>query len=172
MAVVTLKSATITNRDALPRIINDGRLERGVMKSFKGFVTAANGDSIGSKYIIGAVPSTAIVRQLLLSCDAITSSATDVGVYRPTSSDGTAGTVVSANLFSAAFSIAAARTAYTDVTNQGGTYSIDKQEQPLWQAAGLTADPGGTFDIVFTLTAATTASGRVGLIGHYVDNGS
>jgi len=57
------------------------------------------------------------------------------------------------------------------VTNESGTYTLDKQEQPLWQAAGLTSDPGTTLDIVLTLTAASAAAGKVGLRVSYLDNG-
>lgn len=168
MAVVTTKSTTITNRDAVPQVINDGRLERGTLKSAVGSVTAANGDSIGSKYVLASLPSTAMVRQVLLSSAAITSGAANVGVYRNTRDGGAA---VSASLFGAAVSIASAQS-NVDITNQSGTNTIALQEQPLWQAAGLASDPASPLDIVVTLTAATTAAGLVSLKVTYVDNGS
>ena len=167
-AVVTTKSTAITNRDATPPVINDGRLERSNLRNAIGSVTAVNGDSIASKYILASVPSTAMVRKVLLSCAAITSGAGDIGVYRNTK-DG--GAVVSVALFASAQSIAAALT-NSDVTNESTTYTIDKREQPLWQAAGLSADPQTTLDIVMTLTAATTAGGLLGIQVDYVDNGS
>lgn len=168
MAVVTTKSAVITNRDATPAVISDGRLEKGALRSSHGYVSAVSGDSIGSKYIIAALPSRAMVRKVLLSCDAITTCAGDVGVYRNTA-DG--GAVVSAGLFGTAVSLATALS-NSDVTNESGSYTLDKQEQPLWQAAGLTADPGGTLDIVVTLTAAAGGAGKVGAAIEYVDNGN
>ena len=168
MAVVTTKSTAITNRDAVPAVINDGRIEKGALRSTHGYISAANGDSIGSKYILAALPTTAMVRKVLLSCDAITSGAADIGVYRNTKDGGAA---VSAGLFGTAVSIATALS-NSDVTNESTTYTLDKQEQPLWQAAGLSADPGGTLDIVATLTAAAAAAGKVGLAVEYVDNGN
>ena len=171
MAVVALKSVPITNRDATPRVINDGRLERGTSKSVTGWVTTGAADSIASIYTLLSLPSTAIVQQLYLTNGAVTSAAANIGVYRPTNLDGTAGAVVSVSLFAAAVSLAAAAT-NTDVTNQSTNYTIAKQDQPLWQAAGLTADPGGTLDISVTLTAAATASAIVKLLCFYVDNGS
>lgn len=168
MAVVTTKSATITNRDAVPAVINDGRLERGALRSSHGYVTAVNGDSIGSKYVLASVPSSAMVRQVLLSNDAITTCAADIGVYRNTK-DG--GAVVSAALFGSAVSLASAQS-NVDVTNESTNYGVDKQEQPLWQAAGLTSDPGGTLDIVATLTAAAGSGGKVGADIRYCDNGN
>lgn len=168
MAVVTTKATTITNRDAVPPVINDGRLERGSLRSSHGFVTAVNGDSIGSKYVIASVPSTVMVRKVLLSCDAITTCAGDIGVYRNTKDGGAA---VSAALFGSAVSLATALS-NSDVTNESGNYTLAKQEQPLWQAAGLSADPGGTLDIAVTLTAAAASGGAVGMAVEYVDNGT
>jgi hypothetical protein len=168
MAVVTTKSTTISNRDAVPQVINDGRLERGTLKSAIGSVTAANGDSIGSKYVLASLPSTAMVRQVLLSSAAITSAAGSVGVYRNTRDGGAA---VSAALFANGASLASVQSD-VDVTNQSGTNTPALQEQPLWQAAGLAADPGSALDIAITLTAATTAAGLVSLKVTYVDNGS
>lgn len=167
-AVVTTKSTAITNRDATPAVITDGRLERASMRSCIGSVLAVNGDSIGSKYILASVPSTAMVRKVLLSCVAITSGAGDIGVYRNTK-DG--GAVVDADFFASAQSIASILN-NSDVTNESTIYTIDKREMPLWQAAGLTADPQTTLDIAITLTAATTAGGLVGAQVEYVDNGS
>lgn len=168
MAVVTTKSSTITNRDTVPQVINDGRLERGSLRSSHGYVTGVNGDSIGSKYVLASLPSTAMVRAVLLSSGALTSGAADVGVYRNTRDGGAA---VSAGLFGTAVSVAAAQNR-VDITNESTTYTLDKREQPLWQAAGLASDPGSTLDIVATLTAALTAGGLLGAEVQYVDNGN
>lgn len=167
MAVNVYKSVTITNRDASPSVINDARLERSMVRSAHGQVSAVTGDSIGSTYVLATVPTTAMVRKLLLSCAALTSGAANIGVSQPTAKGGAA---ISAALFASAQSLASALS-HTDVTNQSGSYTPALEEQPLWQAAGLSADPGGTLDIVVTLTAALTASGLLGLQIEYVDNG-
>lgn len=169
MAVVTVKSTVITNRDAVPAVINDGRLERGSLRSSHGYVTATNGDSANSKYLLASVPSTAMVRAVYLSCANLgASSAVNVGVSRNTKDGGAA---VSASLFASAQATSSALTR-SDVTNQSGSYTLDKQEQPLWQAAGLTADPGGTLDIVATVSVAIAATGLIGADVQYVDNGT
>lgn len=169
MAVVTVKSTTISNRDNVPPIINDGRLERGSLRSSHGYTTATNGDSATSKYILASVPTTALVRKLLFSCANLgASSAVNVGVYRNTKDGGAA---VSASLFASAQATSAALS-NSDVTNQSGSYTLDKQEQPLWQAAGLTSDPGGTLDIVATVSVAIAATGLIGAVTEYVDNGN
>ncbi|MBU7436514.1 hypothetical protein [Paraburkholderia fungorum] len=168
MGVNVYKSTTITNRDAVPSAINDARLERGVLRSAHGQVTAVNADSIGSTYILASLPSTAMVRKVLLSCAALTSGAANIGVSQPTAKGSAA---ISAALFASAQSLASALS-HSDVTNQSGTYTMALEEQPLWQAAGLSADPGYALDIVVTLTAALTAGGMLGLSIDYVDNGA
>lgn len=170
MAVVITKSTVITNRDATPAVINDGRLAKGGVISAIGSVAVGAADSATSKFILATVPSTAMIRQILASCPAgMTTLAGDVGVYRATV-DG--GAVVDVDLFGSAVSFATVLN-NSDITDESTNYSTDKQEQPLWQAAGLTTDPGTPLDIVITVTTANTGvAGRVGLKVNYVDNGN
>lgn len=170
MAVVTTKSTVITNRDASPRVLNDGRLSRSILRSSVGSVAVGAADSIGSKFVLCSLPSSAMVRAVLATCSAgMTTLAGDVGVYR-TTADGAA--VSDVDLFASAqlFSSALNR---SDITNESTTYTTTLREQPLWQAAGLTADPNSYLDIVVTLTAANTGvAGTLGLEVQYVDNAS
>lgn len=175
MAVVNTKSTAITNRDATPPVINDGRLERGTLKSGVGSIAVGAADSATSFYPLVSVPTTAMVRGVFASNPAgMTTLAGNVGVFKNTKNSGGSTTGVAANtgsdtIFASAASFAAAQ-------NHAGVDSLfttDKREQPLWQAIGLTTDPGGTFDIgVVVTTANTGAAGRLGLEVQYVDNGS
>lgn len=182
MAVVNLKGAAITNRDAVPTVINDGRLERGTLKSAVGFVTAGTTDtggatySVGTSYVLASLPSTAMVRNVLLSCAALTSGVASIGVAQNTKNSAGLAYPAAINatataLFASAQSLATALVK-SNITNQSGNYTLTKQEQPLWQAAGLTADPGGTLDIVVLVTTSLTAGGLIGAEVQYVDNGS
>lgn len=178
MAVVKTLSTAITNRDASPAVINDGRLERGVLKSGVGSVAVGAADSITSYYPLVSVPTTAMVRAVLLTTPTgMTSTAGNVGVFKNTKNANGVTTGVAANtssdvIFAAAQTLATVQNR-VDVTNTGTAYPTDKREQPLWQAIGLAADPGGTFDIGIALTAANTgAGGRVGVEVLYVDNGA
>jgi len=170
MAVVTLKAASITNRDASPRVLSNAPLSAGSVRRFLGFVEAANGDSIGSKYILGQIPSNAYGEIMKLYCDAITSGAGDLGIYR-TTVDG--GAVVDVDFYASAQSIASAITTGTeiqheaDATDSGVGYGLADLEKPLWQRLQLSADPKVVYDVVLTLTAATTAAGTVALRGEY-----
>src|SRR5690554_6656324 len=100
MAVVTTKSQAITNRDATPKVINDARVTKGDLVEAVDVAELANGDSIGSKIILCSVPSNARISQVLLSCDAIsTTGAADVGLYDTTENGGDA---VDADFFASA----------------------------------------------------------------------
>lgn len=160
MAVVTVKSGPITNRDALPKVTNNASVSGGNLKAFAGVAAVGNGDSTGSTYIMGSVPSNARIQAVLLYCTAITSGAANIGIYRTTADGGAA---VSASLFASAASIASALAAGSEVTHQSGTFPVANIEQPLWQALGLSADPCLMYDIVITLSAGTTAAGTVAL---------
>ena len=92
---------------------------------------------------------------MLLSCDAITSGAGDIGLYDTTENGGA---VVDADFIASAQSIASA------LKNSDVTYeqqNIDQAQKMVGQVLGLSADPNKIYDIVMTLTAATTAAGTV-----------
>lgn len=160
MGTSALKSSSITNRDATPRVLNNGRIQGAPVRRAYGSVTAVAADDTASRYRMCEVPSNAFVLGVYLSSVAQGGSASaNVGVYRNTA-DGAA--AVAATLFASAISVVSA-VARTDVTNQSANYTAALREQPLWQAAGLASDPGGTLDIVVAPSAAFTNGGLVGL---------
>lgn len=175
MAVVNTKSTAITNRDATPPVINDGRIERGVLKSGVGSVAVGAADSATSFYPLVSVPSSAMIRAVRATNPAgMTTLAGNVGVFKNTKNSGGSTTGVAANtgsdtIFASAASFASAQ----NHAPVDALFTSDKREQPLWQAIGLTADPMTTFDIGIVVTTANTgAAGRAGLEVQYVDNGS
>lgn len=177
MGVVNTKSTVITNRDAVPAVINDGRITKANKRSSIGSVAVGAADSATSYYPLCEVPSTAMIRALYCSAVAgMTTLAGNIGVFKNTKNAAGVTTGVAANtssdtIFAAATSLATAIDR-KDVTNlNSNAYPTDKREQPLWQAIGLAADPGGTFDIGIVVTTANTgAAGRVGLEVEYCDN--
>lgn len=178
MAVVNTKSTAITNRDAVPQVINDTRLERAVKKSAVGSVAVGAADSATSYYPLVQVPTSAMVRDVLVTCTAgMTTLAGNIGVFKTTANSAGVTTGVAANtgsntFFASAQSLASALNR-SDVTGASGSYTTDKREQPLWQAIGLSADPGGFFDIGIVVTTANTGvAGRVGIEVEYADQGS
>ena len=173
MAVVNLKTAQITNRDAVPIVHMPASLAESVMRGAVGTIELASGDSIASTYRFFQIPSNAIVYSLQIYCDAITSGAGDVGIYQ-TPQNG--GAVVDVDYFASAQSIATAITTGTeicheaDATDAGVGFGLADMEKALWLGLQLTADPVREYDVVLTLTAATTAAGTVGLRCRYATN--
>jgi len=166
MSVVTVKSVSITNVDASPRIAAQAGLgAAGRMKKTDDFFTMTNGDSIASKYLVLRVPSNARVKKLTVENAATTGAIGDVGVYYADIAQDcavgiTPGTVIDADFFASAYSFVAGALTPVDITFEGGFYTLANRGKALWEAVGLTSDPGGKFDIVVTLTAAATATGN------------
>jgi hypothetical protein len=165
MAVVTTKSGVITNRDATPQVKNNSTVDGGRMRTAVGTLESVSGDSIGSIYQFFSIPSNARVDQILLYCDDIgTTTIADIGLYR-TTADG--GASVSAAFFGSAVSLKDGAVNASDVTHESGTFDISAAEKPLWQALGLSSDPGILYDVCATLTAASDSAGTVTLKAHY-----
>jgi hypothetical protein len=168
MAVVNTKATAITTGDASPPVPNQEvglKLQGGRIKECVGTVEAGAADSIASTYRLCRVPSSVRISQVLLSSDAVTSAAADIGVCE-TSVNG--GAAVDADLFASAASLATAQ-ANVDVTHESGSFGIEAVEKQLWELLGLSKDPGKAYDITATLTAAATAAGTVSLAVRYVD---
>lgn len=169
MAVdLTLKSTAITNREATPPVINNPGQGSGAMEycavGYLASVTAAL--SITSIIRMVEVPSNAIVTEVQFASAAQGAGAFDIGVYR-NNDDG--GAVADADLFASAVSCASA-VALTNVTNESTNNTLAKQNQRLWEAAGLSVDPKSTLDVALTCatTDVTTGTGAVMVKVRYV----
>lgn len=168
MAVVNVKSTAITNGDATPVTLNKLGLAGGVIKRSIGTVETANGDDIASTYRICRVHSSWYIDTVKLYSDDIgTTTIADFGIYK-TAADG--GAVVDADFFGSAVSLKDGAVAGTEIQHESAVYGVEDVEKPLWQALGLSADPGIWYDVVATLTAAADAAGTISLRVTYVDN--
>lgn len=176
MAVDHVKSTPITNADAVPAVANTaGEGGPAPLKSIDGYATAVAASSVNATYQLVRVPSNAKIKSIFLESEAQAAGAFDLGVYYATDGEGgkptslLAANAISQALFASAVDCSGA--VATDVTNESGTYTLDKRTQPLWQAAGLSSDPGGFFDIVATVktTAVTTGTGKIGVRVTFTD---
>lgn len=159
MAVVTVKSTQITNRDATPRVAINGRVQGGSIRHARGVCTVTSGNDIASKYIACSVPSNAVMVSLRLSSpDLGTTTVADVGLYK-TTADGSA--VVDADLFGSAVSLKDGAISKSEVLFESTTITLANSEKALWEHLGLTSDPNLFYDIVLTLTAAADGTGSV-----------
>lgn len=161
MVATTNKSLAITNRDASPRVLNNGRIDRGMLYSARGLCPVTTGDSIGSKYLFGQIPSNACMEGLTITCPDIgTTMTADVGLYR-TTTDG--GVVVDQDFFASAVILNAGALNEVNILYEAGAAGGDptKAEQPIWQILALASDPNITYDIVATATAASDATASI-----------
>lgn len=178
MAVDHVKATGITNADASPAIANTagevgGAAPLKVVSS--GSVVGVASSSIDATYQFCRVPSNAKVQAMFFESQAQAAGAMDIGLYyatdglggRPTSL--LAAAAIDQDFFASAIALTSLSQP-TNVVNESGTNTPAKRVQPLWQAVGLTSDPGGNFDIVGTITTAiTTGTGQMGLTVMYTD---
>lgn len=167
MAVVNTKSTAVTNADASSQTLNKKLISNGRAHESIGVVSVANGDSIASTKRFMRLHSSWRIASIRVFCDAITSAAMDVGIYQ-TAENG--GAEVDADRFASAVSIATAILTGTEILLESAVLAPGDMEKPLWQALGLTSDPGRWYDLVGTLTAAATAAGNVALRVTHVNN--
>lgn len=177
MAVDHVKSTFITNLDATPSVQNTaGEGGPAPIKDVDGWATVIAAGSVGATYQLARVPSNSKIKSLTFESEAQAAGKFNIGVYYATDGEGRqplallAANAINANLFVTDIDTTSAVTP-TNVTNQSGLYTLDKRTQPLWQAAGLSTDPGGFFDIVATVhtTAVTTGTGKMGVRVSYTD---
>ncbi len=171
MGTETLKSAAITALDATPPVLSgSGRGGAGVLRSISATILPTDAKDAGSLYKFVRIPSNAIVKHIFMQSAAWTEGGFDLGLYYSDSTtDGTPaslqGTAVGTDLadFFMADSIGPvfdSILAMTDVAflNPSEGYLTSDANGPIWAAAnlGLTADPGGYFDIVGTLVGTSS----------------
>ncbi len=176
MAVDHVKSAGITNLDAVPVVpLTTGEGAPGVLRQVDGYVTAVASSSADATYQLVRLPSNAKIKEITFESEAQGAGKFDLGVYYAT--NGTKGkptALLAANAIDQAFFgtviDAASAVVRTDVLNESGAFTLDKRQMPLWQLLGLSSDPGGEFDIVATVktTAVTTGTGKFGVSVRYV----
>lgn len=184
MGTSHLKSAAITNLDASPVVANQaGNGSSGYVRRVGGFVTTVASDAAGSTYQLVRVPTTARDIAVWFMSEAQGAGKVQLSVYYSDSTvDGTPvakqGLVVptsGAGFFSD--DIDCTSIVNGDYTSNGtsGTgangYTMDKRGKELWDALGLTADPGGFFDIIAVVhtTAITTGAAKLGVRVEYIE---
>lgn len=175
MTVDHVKSTAISNADATPAVPNTtGEGASGYLREVSGYATALASSSADATYRLVRVPTTVKVKSIIFESEAQAAGKFDVGVYYPTI--GTTGKAdLAANAvdqdFFASIIDCASAVVPTEIVNESGTNTLDKRNQPLWQAVGLSSDPTGYFDIVATVktTAVTTGTGKLGVSVRYVD---
>lgn len=178
MAVENLKTTGITNLDASPVVANTAGHQAGAkLAEVDGFVTVSASASTTSTYRLARLPSRAIVKYIIFESEAQGAGKFNLSAYYSDSTtDGTSAAnqalivPTTGDQFWATDIDCASAVTPTDKTNQSGNYTMDKRVKQLWDALGLTTDPGGFIDVVAVChtTAVTTGTGKMGVRVGYV----
>lgn len=166
MGVVAVKSQAITNRDAVPVVLNNSAITKGPMKKAIGVCAVTSGDDIGSTYAFCSVPSNAVITSVKVSAPDIgTTTIANFGLSQTTANGSAA---VDADFFKATQSLKDGALAKVELVN-GNVITLANQQKRVWEHLLLTADPSLQYDVVATLTAAADASGSVFLEVEYTE---
>lgn len=177
MTAKYVQSISVADLDDNPAVRSEaGQGGAGILQCVNDYVVVTDSDAIGSIYSAVRVPSNAVVKSVQACLDAAGTTITgDIGVYySDNATDGTKAanatnppTVVSVSLFAATLALAAVIEP-TEYSGQSGTFTGAARNQPLWQAAGLSSDPGGYFDVALTLTSEAGSTSNVSIIVRFV----
>ena len=176
MAIDHVKSAAITLLDGPPAAaVTAGEGSPGYLKEVGGYNTAVAASSANATYQWVRVPSNCKLKAIWFFSAAQGGGTVDIGLYYATDGLGNqptallAANAINQNIFAAASAVTAAQ-AGTQVLGGTASFTMDKRNMPLWQAAGLTSDPGGSFDIVGTVVAPiTTGTGLWGVSVYFCE---
>lgn len=177
MAVEHVKATPVSNSDATPIVANTvGVGAPGELREVSGFVTVPASSSIDSTFRLVRVPTNAKIKSVAITSAAQTAGRVDIGVYYPTTGKTAvadlAANAIDQDFFASIVEIGDAAIGLTDVTFEAEAgYIRSEINTPLWQALGLTQDPGGFFDIVATVVneAVTTGLGVLAASVRYVE---
>lgn len=155
MADVSHNSDVVANIVATPRVHNVPSA-KGVVLEQCALVTYTAADSAPSLASIFEISAFARVTDLLLSSlDFTTAGAIDIGVHA-LSAAGVVGAAVDADFFATAVDLSGGPYNNLSVVNESTTNTPVKQNQPLWQALGVSAAPAAGTRYMITATIATT----------------
>ena len=178
MATENLKSTPVTNLDATPAVrTTTGRGANGLLHHIDGTVTGTTAMEAASTYRICRIPSEAVVKEVWAFLDtAVTTFTADIGIYYSSGEDVNSadrGDVIDADLFASAVAFANIVTP-TQYTHEAAAaaFAVADMFMPLWQAAGLSADPKCGLDLVLTTTATTDGAPIIYAAVKYVLPGS
>lgn len=178
MTTEALKSTAITNLDASPIVANTaGHGAPSTLKQVDGYVTISASMAAGSTYRLVRLPTKAILKHLFFESGAQGAGKFNLSAYYSDSTtDGTTvanqGVIVptTGDQFWASDIDCASAVASADKVNESGNNTLALRQKQLWDALGLTSDPGGFIDVVAVVhtTDVTTGTGLLGVSALFV----
>ena len=135
--MATLKATHITDFDSTPPDTVKSRLHGGTPKHYRDAFEIGDTDN-ADVTIVFKVGIDEVPTSLKYACDALSSGALDVGLYKK-NADGTY-TAVDDNCFADALDPTSA-TALTEILYEAGATNIANANKSMWEWAGLSARP-------------------------------
>ena len=162
-------SQIILTRTTKPRTFAEAYNDAKMKTTGPAILEVSTAEDAADELRFVRVRSNALIKQVLLSCDAVAvGGAMDVGVYQ---TDDNGGAVVDADHFASAQVVTSALVD-SNVAHESAVYGIEDKDKPLWEALGLSADPQIWYDIVGTVTTDMGGAGTLTLEVTYVDGGA
>jgi hypothetical protein len=165
--MTTKKSAIVTNFTAVPRVANSTQEMGGRMRTAQGSIALATTDLDAADIVLLApIPTNASIISIKLASDDMDSGSPallwDVGLHYM---DGTA---KDADFYATDITLGQAATAFTEYRFEAA--DINTTGSFVWEDAGDTSDPGGTYYLSMTVstTPATAVAGDLSFIVQYV----
>lgn len=166
MTVSTIKSENITNIEAVPQVVLDGRGGSLLTMIDKDAIPTTSVDEIGDIMLFGPIQSNWKILGVMFKNDALDSDnalTCDVGLYYSGIGGNqemlgkTFADAVDVDCFAnASTNFRAAKLVWTDL--QSVTDDIVDTGKEAWEIGGLTSDPGGIFYLGLTVDAAATSA--------------
>lgn len=161
--MANLKSTTITNFEAVPRVTGHPFHFGGVVRSVRETYAVAAADADGDVIQFFPVHSSWAPTRLDLFNDAITAGTVyDFGLHT------TAGVAVDADLFATDVDLSAARVAPLDILHEA--LNITEGKKRIWEMLALTTDPDIWYYLTATGDTIGTAAGDITLKLSYTDD--
>lgn len=165
MAVVNIKSTSITNADATPLTLSNPQIARGQPVESIAAISMGASDSANSTYRVCRISSSARLSSLQVANDANTGGTSYKAGVLLTAADG-GGTAVSNSdgIFFSAVTMASARANFTELLSPaiaGNSASVANMEKRVWELLGLSADPYKVYDLAVTAVTPGSAGGNL-----------
>lgn len=179
MGIVNTKSTQITNRDAIPSVLNNPGAGGGGAGAFVreafGSANVAATDASTSTYRLCSIPSNARISGVFVYTDAVPGGgacAADIGLYDVSGpvAVSSGAKIGDGDHFAEALDIHTAILNGSDITFKANEDSVvSSANQFVWQVLGLSSDPIKLYDVVATLTADnSTGAFKLGVKVQYV----
>lgn len=180
MSSFNIKSRVLANRDAtgVKGLISPNEGSPGILREVVGSDrTRADIVDAGTQIRLCSVPSSARVSDLFYARETLGTSALDIAVWYPTDipqggenvpAVSNEAVLISSSAFVTNITGTDAGIDWTSGMGLATAPTLQARTQPLWQALGLSEDPGIDLDLGFTVRTATAEQGYVGMRVRYV----